>query len=352
MTARFIGIAVSALALAACGQSGGGSGAGGASRDYIHIVGSSTVFPFSTAVTEQFARKNTAFKAPVVESTGTGAGIKLFCGGVGAKFADIVDASRQLKKSEYDACAANGVKSVIEIQIGVDGLVLAESRRAAPIALTKAQVYKALAAKPFGKDQTAKLWSDIDPSLPAVKIQVYGPPPTSGTRDSLTELILTPGCDTDPAMKALKDSDADRHQDICTRIREDGAYIEAGENDNLIVQKIEANPGALGAFGFSFLEENLDKVRGVAMDGVEPTYETVSTFAYPGARPLFIYVKGEHLNAVPGLKEFVAEYAQDSAWGPDGYLPRRGLVAATEDVRAKNAEIAVKLTPLDPAGLK
>ncbi len=349
MASRFIGAGLLALALAACqGENGQ---VASAARDQIRVVGSSTVYPFTTAVAEQFVRRAPQFKPPVVESTGTGAGVKLFCSGVGTKFPDIVNASRRMKKSEYDNCAANGVKNVIEVQVGVDGLVFAESLRAEAIPLTREDIYKALAAKPFGKDQTAKTWKDVNPALPAIAIRVYGPPPTSGTRDSLTELVMTPGCDSDPAMKALKSSNEDQHKDLCTRIREDGAYVEAGENDNLIVQKVEANPGSIGAFGFSFLEENTDKVRGVRLNGVEPTYETVSSFEYPGARPLYIYVKGEHLAAIPGLKEFVAEYAQESSWGPQGYLARRGLVAAPDAIRTLNAEVATKLTPLDPAGL-
>ena len=350
MASRFIGVGLAALALTACqGEQGGGTSA---ARDQIRVVGSSTVYPFTTAVAEQLVRKLPQFKPPVVESTGTGAGMKLFCGGVGTSFPDIVNASRRMKKSEYENCAANGAKNIIEIQVGVDGLVFAESRKADPIALSKEDIYKALAAKPFGKEQTARTWADVNPSAPAIPIRVYGPPPTSGTRDSLTELIMAPGCDSDPAMKALKASNEDQHKELCTKIREDGAYVEAGENDNLIVQKVEANPGSIGAFGFSFLEENLDKVRGVKLNGVEPTYETVSSFEYPGARPLYIYVKGEHLAAIPGLKEFVAEYAQESSWGPEGYLARRGLVSSPEDVRAVNADAATKLTPLDPAGLK
>jgi phosphate transport system substrate-binding protein len=350
MASRFIGAGLLALALTAC-QSESGQVASGA-RDQIRVVGSSTVYPFTTAVAEQLVRKLPQFKPPVVESTGTGAGIKLFCTGVGTQFPDVVNASRRMKKSEYDNCAANGVKNVIEVQVGVDGLVFAESGKAKPMDLTREDIYKALAAKPFGKDQTAKTWADVNPALPAIAIRVYGPPPTSGTRDSLTELVMAPGCDSDPAMKALKTSNEDQHKELCTKIREDGAYVEAGENDNLIVQKVEANPGSIGAFGFSFLEENLDKVRGVKLNGVEPTYESVSSFEYPGARPLYIYVKGEHLAAVPGLKEFVAEYAQESAWGPQGYLARRGLVSAPDDVRASNAETAIKLNPLDPKGLK
>ncbi|TVV73015.1 substrate-binding domain-containing protein [Sphingomonas solaris] len=339
---------IAALTLAGCqDKSGGGSEAGGASRDQIRAVGSSTVYPFTTAVAEQFARKNAGFKAPIVESTGTGAGMKLFCAGVGAQFPDIENASRRIKKSEVEDCAKNGVKQIIEVQIGIDGIALAESKAGPAMALTQEDIYKALAAEPYGKPQTAKTWKDVNPSLPATAIRVLGPPPTSGTRDAFAELILDKGCNADPAMAALKKTDADKHKAICTKVREDGAYVESGENDNLIVQKLEANPDSVGIFGYSFLEENADKLRGIAIKGVVPTYETIASYQYPGARPLYIYVKGAHLTAIPGLKQFVAEYA--SAWGPDGYLKRRGLIAAPADVRAKNAEIATKLTPFDPA---
>ncbi|MDB5684529.1 MAG: putative phosphate transport system substrate binding protein [Sphingomonas bacterium] len=335
---------IAALALAGCQNE---DGAGGASRDQIRVVGSSTVYPFTTAVAEQFARANANFKAPIVESTGTGAGMKLFCSGVGAQFPDIENASRRIKKSEVADCAKNGVKEIVEIQIGIDGIAVAESAAGASMQLTQQDIYEALAAAPYGKPQTAKTWKDVNPALPAIAIKVFGPPPTSGTRDAFVELILDKGCDSSPEMQALKKSDSDKHKDICSKVREDGVYVESGENDNLIAQKLVANPDAVGVFGYSFLEENADKLRGIAIKGVVPSYETIASYQYPGARPLYIYVKGAHLNAIPGLKQFVAEFA--SAWGPDGYLKRRGLIAAPDDVRAKNAEIASKLTPFDPA---
>ena len=218
------------------------------------------------------------------------------------------------------------------------------------MALTPETVYKALAANPFGKPNTAKNWNDVDPALPAIPILVYGPPSTSGTRDALAELILTKGCESDPATKALKDSDKDKHKAVCTEVRKDGAYVDAGENDNLIVQKISQNPKAVGVFGFSFLEENMDKLKGVTMSGVAPTYQTISDFSYPGARPLYIYVKSAHLNTIKGLKEYVAEWAK--AWGPDGYLKTKGMVIAPEEVRAASGAIAAALQPMDPSGLK
>ena len=356
MRAKLMIAALPLLAMGACGDGGaGGAGAGGGggdstSRDRVVAVGSSTVYPFSTAVAEQLANKNPSIKAPTIESTGTGAGINQFCAGVGARHPDIANASRRMKKSEYELCAKNGVTDVIEIQIGIDGLAFANAKNGPQYALTVQDAYEAIAANPYGKPNTAKTWRDVNPALPAVPIQVYGPPSTSGTRDSLAELILTKGCETDPATKALKDSDKDRHKDICTKVREDGAYVDSGENDNLIVQKLGANPNAVGVFGFSFLEENGETLRGISFGGVEPTIATISDFSYPGARPLYIYVKKAHLNAIPGLKEYVAEYA--SAWNPGGYLSRRGMISAPDDVRAANAQIAQTLTSLDPASLK
>ena len=240
-------LVVTALAatLAACGSNSGGDGSGGA-RQQLKVVGSSTVYPFTTAVAEQFQRDNKNVSV-VVESTGTGAGMKLFCGGVGANYPDIENASRQIKKSEYDACVANGVKNVIEVPVGIDGLTIIEGKDAQLANLTQADIYKALAANPFGKGPNkAQTWKDVNPSLPAIKIRVLGPPPTSGTRDSLAELYLEKGCNSDPAMTALKKTDEAKHKDICTKVREDGAFVEAGENDNLLVQKVTSDPGTLG----------------------------------------------------------------------------------------------------------
>ncbi|HEX8666744.1 MAG TPA: substrate-binding domain-containing protein [Allosphingosinicella sp.] len=339
-----------AVALAGCSEGGSPAGGGGA-RDQIRIVGSSTVYPFATAVAEQFVRNNPGFKAPIIESTGTGAGMKLFCAGVGAGHPDIENASRRIKKSEFEDCARNGVRQVVEVPIGIDGLALIESSGSPRFSLTQADIYKALAASPFGKGpNTARTWKDVNPALPAVAIRVYGPPPTSGTRDAFAELILEKGCESDPAMKALKAKDKDRHKEVCTKIREDGAYVEAGENDNLLVQKVSANEGAVGILGYSFLDENADKVRGIPLAGVAPTAETIATFKYPGARPLFIYVKGDHLSAVPGIREFVAEFAR--GWGANGYLIRRGLIASPADALAAQEEAAKSLKPITADGLK
>ncbi len=338
---------VASVSLAACGSGGGGSTA---SRDQIRAVGSSTVYPFSKAVAEALAKADPSIKSAIIEANGTGAGLKLFCAGVGVAHPDIANASRRIKKSEFEDCQKNGVKDIVEIQVGLDGIAFAEANGGPNMKLSVTDIYKALAANPFGKPNTAKNWSDVNPSLPNEPILVYGPPSTSGTRDALAELILTKGCDTDAATKALKDSDKDKHKAICTEVRNDGAYVDSGENDNLIVQKIAANPKAIGVFGFSFLEANGDKIKGVPLDGVAPTYDSVASFKYPGARPLYIYVKTAHLNAIKGLKEFAAEYAK--AWGPDGYLKKQGMVVAPDDVRAKNAEIVSSMKVMDGADLK
>jgi phosphate transport system substrate-binding protein len=332
--------------LSACDSTAGG----GESRNQVRAVGSSTVYPFATAIAEQFVNANPKYKSPIIESTGTGAGFKLFCGGVGAAFPDVSNASRRIKKSEYEACAAKGVKDIVEIQIGLDGIAFAESNKGLKIPLTVVDLYKALAATPFGKPQTAKTWKDVNPALPDEAIKVYGPPSTSGTRDALAELILAKGCDSDPAMAALKKSDEEAHKKICTTVREDGAFVDAGENDNLIVQKIEADPKALGIFGFSFFEENKDKLNANTLNAIAPSYASISDYSYPGARPLFIYVKVAHLNAIPGLKEFVAEFAK--AWGPGGYLAKKGMVISPEATRAEAAIAARDFKPIDPSVLQ
>ena len=286
----------------------------------------------------------------MIESTGTGAGMKLFCAGVGAAHPDIENASRRMKASEYADCAKNGVKDIVEVQVGLDGIAFGEAKGGPAMTLTPADVYKALAANPFGKPNTAKNWSDVNPALPAIPILVYGPPSTSGTRDALAELILTKGCDSDPAMKELKAKDADAHKKVCTERARRRCLCRFGENDNLIVQKISENPKAVGIFGFSFLEENPDKLKGIAMSGVMPTYATISDFTYPGARPLYIYVKAAHLKAIKGLSEYVGEWAK--AWGPDGVLKAKGMVIAPDAVRASSADIVAKMTLLDPSELK
>ncbi len=337
--------AVALVALAGCDDS---NGAG--TRDQIKIVGSSTVFPFAKAVSEQFVAKNAGMKSPIVESNGTGAGMKIFCGGKGASFPDIVDASRRMKPGEFDLCTANGVTRIGEIQIGLDGMAFAENKKGPALKLTTLALYRALAAKPFGLPQTAKTWKDVDPTLPAIAIKIYGPPASSGTRDALAELIMTRGCDTSADMRKLGEDQPKQHTEICTTIREDGAFVEAGENDSLIVQKLGGDPNAVGIFGYSFLAANADKLNGNAINGVVPTYESIANFTYPGARPLYIYVKMAHLTAIKGLKEFVSEFG--SAWGQDGYLKRSGMVIAPADVLTKSAAQVKDMKPLVATDLK
>ena len=298
-------------------------------RDQIRIVGSSTVFPFSTAVAEEFGR-TTDNKTPVVESTGSGGGLKLFCAGVGVDHPDITNASRRIKASEVERCAENGVTDITEVKIGYDGVVLANARATDRLSITLQQLFLALA-----KDVPAdggmvpnpnRTWSDIDPSLPAARIEVLGPPPTSGTRDAFVELAMEGGCKTFPAIEALEQEDERAYKAVCHAIREDGAFVEAGENDNLIVQKLEANPNALGIFGYSFLEQNRDKVQGSAIDGVEPDFDTISDGDYPVSRSMYFYVKKAHVGVIPGIEEFVATFTDEDAWGPYGYLADKGLI--------------------------
>jgi len=318
----------------------------------MRAVGSSTVYPFGKAVAERVARANPRLGTPVIESTGTGAGMKLFCAGVGARFPDVEHASRRMKASEAKDCAAHGVTQITEIQVGIDGLALATNRSSAFNNLTTRDIYAALAKTPWGKPNRAKTWKDVNAKLPAIPIRVIGPPPTSGTRDSLHELVLSPGCETNAGAVALKKADENKYKAICHGLREDGAYIQAGENDNLIVQKLAQNPNVLGFFGYSFLEENQGKLKGIAINGVQPTYESISSFKYPGARPLYIYIKNAHAGAIPAVRAYAAEFTKESAFGPNGYLRRAGLIAAPNAVRARSQQAARGLKPLNLASLK
>jgi phosphate transport system substrate-binding protein len=314
-------------------------------RDYVSVVGSSTVYPFTTTVAEQFGRAG-KFKTPKVESTGTGGGIKLFCGGVGVQHPDVVNASRAIKGTEVEACAKAGVREFIEVKVGYDGIVVAGSKKGKPYRLTRRQLYHALAKQVPDPADPAKLianpyrtWNQIDKALPADRIEVLGPPPTSGTRDAFLELVMEAGCQTHSWIKALKDVDENRYKRVCHAIREDGNYVEAGENDNLIVQKLEANPKALGIFGYSFLEENVSQLQAAAVDGVVPTFEDIANSRYPVSRPLFVYVKTAHLGVIPGLREFVTEYVSARSMGEEGYLTDKGLVPlpAAELARVRSA---------------
>jgi len=322
---KFVALTTAAAVTALLSATGAAS-----ARDQIRIVGSSTVYPFTTAVAEQFG-KSGAGKTPVVESTGTGGGMKLFCAGVGETHPDVTNASRAMKKGEFEDCQKNGVKEIVEIKVGIDGLTIAQSKAGPATKLTMEQVFLALAAQVPDKDgklvdNPYKTWSDIDKTLPNVKIEVLGPPPTSGTRDSFHELFMETGAKKLAALKDLQ-KDAKSFERVWKSMRKDGAYVEAGENDNVIVQKLEANKNAYGIFGFSFLEENTAKLKGVPIDGVEPTYDSISSGKYKGARPLFIYVKKQHIGVVPGIDKFVSEYVSPKALSKDGYLARKGLVA-------------------------
>ena len=323
-------------------------------RDYISIVGSSTVYPFTTAVAEQFGKANASFKTPKVESTGTGGGFKLFCGGVGVQYPDISDASRAIKKSEKETCAKNGVKDIVEIKIGFDGIVVASSAKNKPMPLTTKDLWLAL-AKEVPAPATGKLvanpfktWKDINPEMPAKKIEVLGPPPTSGTRDAFVELVMDQGCKEFAAIKELEKTDEHRAKTVCQTLREDGAFIEAGENDNLIVNKLVANPNALGIFGFSFLEENRDKIQGESINGVEPNFENIASGQYPVSRPLFIYVKKAHVGVIPGIKEFITEFTSEKASGNEGYLADKGLIPLPAEQRKQAAADANNLKTLAP----
>ena len=319
-------------------------------RDQINIVGSSTVFPFSTTAAERFG-KSTEFKTPVVESTGSGGGMKLFCSGVGENTPDITNASRRIKSSEAEKCAANGV-TPIEAKIGFDGIVLANSRTSGRMEITRKQIFLALAKNipnAGGKivPNPYSMWSEIDSSLPAVKIEVLGPPPTSGTRDAFAELALEGGCKKIDFIKAMKKVDKSAYKALCHTIREDGAYIEAGENDNLIVQKLQANPAAFGVFGFSFLDQNSDTMQGSIVGGIKPEFEEIASGNYPIARSLYFYVKKEHIDLVPGITEFMKEFTEDDTWGEDGYLVDKGLIPLSENSRKEWAKKINGLMPLE-----
>ncbi|OSM05283.1 PstS family phosphate ABC transporter substrate-binding protein [Magnetofaba australis] len=319
-------------------------------RDQIRIVGSSTVFPFATTVAEQFGR-STKFKTPVIESTGSGGGLKLFCAGLGLEHPDITNASRRIKKSEVEKCAKNGITDITEVKIGYDGIVMANSNQGPRVDLTKQQIFLALAKVvpgPDGKliDNPNMKWSDVDSKLPPTPIRVFGPPPTSGTRDAFAELAMEGGCKTFPDIKAMKKKDKKKYKAICHGVREDGAYVEAGENDNLIVQKLAADPLAFGIFGFSFLDQNSDKVHGSLIQGVEPTFENIASGDYPVSRSLYFYVKKKHVGLVPGIPEYLSEFSSEKAWGDEGYLAEKGLIPMPKEERKKYAEDAKMLNNL------
>jgi ABC-type phosphate transport system, periplasmic component len=334
------------MAVAALLASPAASAPAADSRDYISIVGSSTVYPFAATVAEQFGR-STKFKTPKIESTGTGGGMKLFCSGIGIDTPDIANASRRIKKSEIETCAKNGVTQIVEIKIGYDGIVLARSKKGTQMQLSRRDIFLALAKEvpnPGGDDRLMPnpytTWRDVNPALPEEKIEVLGPPPTSGTRDAFVEMVMDHGCAALPSIKALQSTDEKKYTSVCRTLREDGAYIDAGENDNLIVQKLEANPQSIGIFGFNYLDQNIDKIQATAIEGELPEFASIGSGKYPVSRPLFIYVKKGHVGKIPGIAEFLAEFTGDRAWGEQGYLAEKGLIPMGKDeqkIMAANA---------------
>jgi len=308
-------------------------------RDYISIVGSSTVYPFATTVAERFGRGSNN-STPKIESTGSGGGMKLFCAGVGTQHPDITNASRRMKKSEFDQCQENGVKDITEVVVGYDGIVFANSAKGEHMDVTLRDLFLALAKEvpdPKGGEKLVanpyKTWKEVNPALPNTKIEVLGPPPTSGTRDAFNELAIEGGCKTFSWLKDMKKQDKSKYKAICRSIREDGAYVEAGENDNLIVQKLEKNPDAFGVFGFSFLDQNRGKVQGANVGGVAPTFDSIASGDYPVSRSLYFYVKKAHVGVVPGIKGYVKEFTSEKAWGEEGYLAEKGMIPLSDDLR-------------------
>jgi phosphate transport system substrate-binding protein len=340
------------LALSAALAASAISMSASAERDYISIVGSSTVYPFSTVVAERFG-KSTKFATPKVESTGSGGGLKLFCSGVGSATPDITNASRAIKKSEIDLCAENGIKDIIEVTVGYDGIVLANTKETKQMSLSLRELFLALGKNipnPDGSDTLVdnpyKTWNEINPTFPATKIEVLGPPPTSGTRDAFAELALEGGCKTFPFIKAMKKQDKNKYKAVCHAVREDGGYVEAGENDNLIVQKLVANPDALGVFGYSFLEQNSEKVQGSLINGKLPTFDAIADGSYPVSRSLFFYVKKAHIGVIPGIEGYLAEFTSEKAMGEYGYLAEKGMIPMTDEERSKVLSTVKNLTTL------
>ena len=338
--------AVATLMLAATGSHAAG-------RDRIDIVGSSTVYPFATVVAEKFGKK-TKFRTPKIESTGSGGGMKLFCAGVDLNTPDITNASRRIKKSEFEQCLKNGVTDITEVQIGFDGIAIANSRKAPLFRLTRKDLFLALAKKvpnPDGSrnlvDNPYRQWNQVNPALPKTRIEVLGPPPTSGTRDAFAELAMEGGCKQFDWIKAMKKTDKPAYKAICHSIREDGAYIEAGENDNLIVQKLDANPRAVGIFGYSFLEQNDDKVQGSVIEGIAPEFDSIADGSYPISRPLYFYSKNAHVKSIPGMQQFMLEFTSEQAFGEDGYLIDKGLIPLSEAGRKAMREAVQKLKKLE-----
>ncbi|MCR9129499.1 MAG: substrate-binding domain-containing protein [Alphaproteobacteria bacterium] len=351
----------------------------GGGRQGLRIVGSSTVFPFSTTVAENFGAK-TEYPTPVVESTGTGGGMNLFCAGVGLSFPDMTGASRGMKASEYQLCQDNGVTAITEIPIGFDGIIVGNASQSEAMDIAKEDLFLALVARtPMPIDAAGEplvredgrlregasfsqvagfscetfvsnpfqRWSDVDSALPSSRIEVFGPPPTSGTRDAFVELGMFLGGQRIECLGEIAEADESRFEQIAGRIREDGAWVDSGENDNAIVQTLANAPSAFGIFGYSFLEQNGDRIQAASIDGVEPTYENIAEGVYPISRSMYVYVKNQHDGVVPGLRAFVEELTSEEAWGPFGYLAERGLIALPDARREAEREAARSLTPME-----
>ena len=320
-------------------------------RDQIRIVGSSTVYPFATVVAEKFGI-STKFKTPVVESTGSGGGLKIFCQGIGPSHVDITNASRRIKVNEIKKCAENGITDITEVKVGYDGIVIANSKNSQQMKIDRKHIWLALGKNVMidGKIITNphKTWKDIDPSLPNQKIEVLGPPPTSGTRDAFAELALEGGCKKFDSIKAMKKTAKEVFKKLCHTIREDGAYIEAGENDNLIIAKLEENLKAFGVFGYSFLDQNKDKLQGSIVEGSIPTFENISSGKYSVSRSLYFYIKNAHVNKIPGISEYVAEFTSEKSFGTGGYLQEKGLIPSPD---AERAEVRINALGLSLAWL-
>jgi phosphate transport system substrate-binding protein len=317
-------------------------------RDQIRVVGSSTVFPFTTAAAEQFGRQG-GFRTPVVESTGTGGGMRLFCAGIGPQHPDLANASRRMTAAEWDSCQRNGVTEITELQIGFDGIVIAVRRGGPKFGVTREQIWRALARDVPVSGQWVRNphthWNQVDAALPNHPIEIIGPPPTSGTRDAFVEMVMDSGCASVPEVRAT--TEPRERQGRCQSIREDGRYVEGGENDNLIVQRIASERhGLIGIFGFSYLDQNAERLEGKPVDGVEPTYENIQSGRYPVSRSLFIYVKNAHVPVIPGLREFLAEYTSERAMSESGYLQTRGLITLSDAARAATRGRASGLTPM------
>ena len=345
---------ITSLAVLILGISFSGAAVAQSGRDYVYVVGSSTVYPFATVVAERFGRSS-EFKTPKIESTGSGGGLKLFCDGVGVNYPDVANSSRAIKESEIETCAGNGVTEIIEVKIGYDGIVLAHAIDAPKMTLSRTDIFLALAKEVPGENpgelipNPYKTWADVNSDLPATAIEVLGPPPTSGTRDAFVELAMEGGCKSVDWISALKSSDKNQYKAICHTIREDGAFIEAGENDNLIVQKLQANKNAFGIFGYSFLDQNMDKVKGSLVDGTAPTFEAIADGEYPVSRPLFFYAKKAHVDVIPGLRGYLREFTSARAWGEEGYLSDRGLIPMPDEERSQVAANVRNLIPLTVA---